>query len=76
MLPHRPKALRAKLLGILAPCRLRQRVKHRISNRMSELVFEVTQEEDGGFFAECLSENIRIPTGPPPEPHRSTSYPR
>jgi predicted RNase H-like HicB family nuclease len=25
---------------------------------MSELVFEVTQEEDGGFCAECLSENI------------------
>jgi hypothetical protein len=25
---------------------------------MSELVFEVTQEEDGGFYAECLSENI------------------
>jgi predicted RNase H-like HicB family nuclease len=25
---------------------------------MNELVFEVTQEEDGGFCAECLSENI------------------
>ncbi len=25
---------------------------------MNELVFEVTQEDDGGFFAECLSENI------------------
>lgn len=25
---------------------------------MSEIVFEVTQEEDGGFCAECLSENI------------------
>jgi predicted RNase H-like HicB family nuclease len=25
---------------------------------MSELVFEVAQEEDGGFCAECLSENI------------------
>jgi predicted RNase H-like HicB family nuclease len=25
---------------------------------MIELVFEVTQEEDGGFCAECLSENI------------------
>jgi predicted RNase H-like HicB family nuclease len=25
---------------------------------MSELVFEVTQEEDDGFCAECLSENI------------------
>ena len=25
---------------------------------MSELVFEVTQEEDGGFCAECLSEHI------------------
>jgi hypothetical protein len=25
---------------------------------MSELVFEVTQEEDGGFCAECLTENI------------------
>ena len=25
---------------------------------MSELVFEMTQEEDGGFCAECLSENI------------------
>ncbi len=25
---------------------------------MNELVFEVTQDEDGGFCAECLSENI------------------
>ena len=25
---------------------------------MKELVFEVTQEEDGGFVAECLTENI------------------
>ena len=25
---------------------------------MSELVFEVVQEADGGFCAECLSENI------------------
>jgi predicted RNase H-like HicB family nuclease len=25
---------------------------------MNELVFEVVQEEDGGFYAECLSENI------------------
>ena len=25
---------------------------------MSELVFEVTQEENGGFCAACLSENI------------------
>jgi predicted RNase H-like HicB family nuclease len=25
---------------------------------MNELVFEVTQEADGGFCAECLSENI------------------
>jgi hypothetical protein len=25
---------------------------------MNELVFEVTQEEDGGLCAECLSENI------------------
>jgi len=25
---------------------------------MSELVFEVTQEEDGGYCAECLTENI------------------
>lgn len=25
---------------------------------MSELVFEVMQEEDGGYTAECLSENI------------------
>jgi predicted RNase H-like HicB family nuclease len=25
---------------------------------MSELVFEVTQEEDGGFSAECLTEHI------------------
>jgi hypothetical protein len=25
---------------------------------MNELVFEVTQEEDGGFCAECLSDNI------------------
>lgn len=25
---------------------------------MSELVFEVNQEADGGFVAECLTENI------------------
>ena len=25
---------------------------------MNELVFEVVQEEDGGFCAECLSKNI------------------
>ena len=25
---------------------------------MSELVFEVTQEPDGGYCAECLTENI------------------
>lgn len=25
---------------------------------MEALVFKVTQEEDGGFCAECLSENI------------------
>ncbi|MGO8766704.1 MAG: type II toxin-antitoxin system HicB family antitoxin [Limisphaerales bacterium] len=25
---------------------------------MQELVFEVTQEADGGFCAECLTENI------------------
>jgi predicted RNase H-like HicB family nuclease len=25
---------------------------------MDELVFDVTQEADGGFCAECLSENI------------------
>ena len=25
---------------------------------MKELVFEVIQEEDGGYCAECLSENI------------------
>ena len=25
---------------------------------MNELVFQVTQESDGGFVAECLSENI------------------
>jgi len=25
---------------------------------MSELIFEVTQEADGGYCAECLTENI------------------
>ena len=25
---------------------------------MKELIFEVTQEEDGGFVAECLTESI------------------
>jgi predicted RNase H-like HicB family nuclease len=29
-----------------------------IPGSMNELVFELTQEEDGGFCAECLSENI------------------
>jgi hypothetical protein len=28
---------------------------------MSALVFEVTQEEEGRFCAECLSENIFTP---------------
>jgi hypothetical protein len=26
--------------------------------RMAELVFEVVQEQDGGYCAECLTENI------------------
>lgn len=25
---------------------------------MNEIVFEVTQEADGGYFAECLSESV------------------
>jgi hypothetical protein len=29
-----------------------------MGNRSTELVFEVVQEQDGGFVAECLSENI------------------
>lgn len=29
-----------------------------MTNRSSELVFEVVQEQDGGFVAECLTENI------------------
>jgi hypothetical protein len=29
-----------------------------MENRTSELVFEVLQEQDGGFVAECLSESI------------------
>jgi hypothetical protein len=32
--------------------------KGRYFGHMNELVFEVTQEENGGFCAECLSENI------------------
>jgi len=28
------------------------------SNGMNELIFEVTQESDGGFVAECLTESI------------------
>jgi len=27
---------------------------------MNELVFEVTQEADGGFCAECLTENMLL----------------
>ena len=30
---------------------------------MNELVFEVTQEADGGFVAECLSESIFTQAG-------------
>lgn len=30
---------------------------------MSEIVFEVTQESDGGFVAECLSEPIFTEAG-------------
>ena len=29
-----------------------------MATRSSELVFEVLQEQDGGFVAECLSESI------------------
>jgi hypothetical protein len=29
-----------------------------VFGQMNELVFEVIQEEDGGYCAECLSENI------------------
>lgn len=29
-----------------------------MDNRSSDLVFEVIQEQDGGFVAECLNENI------------------
>jgi hypothetical protein len=29
-----------------------------MENRTDELVFEVLQEHDGGFVAECLSESI------------------
>jgi hypothetical protein len=29
-----------------------------MNGEMAELVFEVTQEADGGFCAECLTENI------------------
>lgn len=29
-----------------------------MSERTSELIFEVTQEADGGFGAECLTESI------------------
>jgi hypothetical protein len=29
-----------------------------METRSSELVFEVLQEQDGGFVAECLSESI------------------
>ena len=28
------------------------------SKQANELIFEVTQEEDGGYSAECLTENI------------------
>ncbi len=29
-----------------------------ITPRISELVFEITEESEGGFSAECLTENI------------------
>ena len=37
---------------------------------MAELLFEVVQEADGGYFAECLTENIftqgdRLRNAPP-----------
>ena len=31
---------------------------YNMENRTDELVFEVLQEQDGGFVAECLSESI------------------
>lgn len=34
-----------------------------MGNRSSELVFEVIQEQDGGFVAECLNENIITQAG-------------
>jgi len=42
--------------SLQAPCQNTH--EHRYYSRMNELVFEVMQEEDGGFCAECLSENI------------------
>jgi hypothetical protein len=38
--------------------RLVSQPKWQYCTPMDELVFEVTQEDDGGYCAECLSENI------------------
>jgi len=36
----------------------RPRTEFRIINGMADLVFEAVQESDGGYTAECLTENI------------------
>jgi hypothetical protein len=41
----------------LKTARQTSKIMH-MGNRSAELVFEVVQEQDGGFVAECLSENI------------------
>jgi len=46
------------LLTDLVRDRLGSAYEMMISPRISELVFDVTQEADGGFVAECLTESI------------------
>jgi hypothetical protein len=47
----------SKVAGISYPRELHQMLC-RMIEVMTELVFEVVQEADGGYCAECLTENI------------------
>jgi predicted RNase H-like HicB family nuclease len=47
-----------RLPGDFVHARLGSASKMMISPRISELVFEVTEEAEGGYSAECLTESI------------------
>ena len=46
-----------------SPASLMSRMRRSRQVRMPELIFEVVQEADGGYCAECLTENIFTEAG-------------